>query len=99
MIESADDTPPEPESDEPVDESGSPIVTPYLIAARIIAVLGMSFAIAVGMFLLLAGGFIAGLVILLIAVPFYLLMRYVERRTPIAEPGDGEEIEPANPLF
>lgn len=93
-----DETDQEQAPDEPVDEPGSPIVTPYLIAARIIAVLGMSFAIAVGIFLILAGGFVIGLVILALALPFFFLMRYVEQRTPAAEPGEGEEAESTNPF-
>ncbi|MEX2237296.1 MAG: hypothetical protein WEB00_07165 [Dehalococcoidia bacterium] len=82
---------------EPVDETGSPMVTPYLVAARIIAVLGMSFAIAVGGFVMLAGGILVGLLILLVALPFFFLMRYVELRTPRSEPGDGAEPEEIAP--
>ena len=81
------------ETGEPVDEAGSPIVTPYLVAARILAVLGMSFAIAVGVFLMLAGGVLVGFLILVTAVPFFLLMRYVENRTPRPEPGEGQELD------
>lgn len=73
-----------------MDPSGSPIVTPYLIAARIIAVLGMSFALAVGLFLVLAGSFILGIVIMPIAIPFFALMRYVEAKTPYSEPEEWE---------
>jgi hypothetical protein len=79
------------ETDEPIDETGSPIVTPYLVAARILAVLGMSFAIAVGLFLMLAGAVLVGFLILIAALPFFFLMRYVENRTPRPEPGEGEE--------
>lgn len=81
------------ETGEPVDETGSPVVTPYLVAARILAVLGMSFAIAVGIFLMLAGGLLIGFAILLAALPFFLLMRYVENRTPRPEPGEGEQFD------
>ena len=81
------------ESGEPIDEMGSPVVTPYLVAARILAVLGMSFAIAVGIFLMLAGGLLIGFAILLAALPFFLLMRYVENRTPRPEPGEGDELD------
>jgi hypothetical protein len=81
------------ETGEPIDEPGSPIVTPYLVAARILAVLGMSFAIAVGVFLMLAGGLLVGFLILITAIPFFLLMRYVENRTPYPEPGEGHELD------
>ncbi|HEX5938958.1 MAG TPA: hypothetical protein VFZ12_01220 [Dehalococcoidia bacterium] len=84
------------ETGEPLDETGSPVVTPYLVAARILAVLGMSFAIAVGIFLMLAGGLLIGFAILLAALPFFLLMRYVENRTPRPEPGEGEELDAAD---
>jgi hypothetical protein len=73
------------EADEPVDEPGSPIVTPYLIAARIVAVLGMSFALAIGIFALLAGAVLPGIGIALLATPFFFLMRYVEARTPYGD--------------
>jgi hypothetical protein len=72
----------EPAEQDPVDEPGSPVVTPYLVAARIVAVLGMSFALAIGIFVAMAGPVLLGLGIAVLAAPFFLLMRYVERRTP-----------------
>jgi hypothetical protein len=53
---------------------------PALLAVvRIIAVLGMSFAIASGLFLLLWGKLLLGLVVLIAAAPFFALMRYMEK--------------------
>ena len=59
---------------------------PALLAVvRIIAVLGMSFAIAAGLFLLLWGKLLLGVLVLLAAAPFFALMRYMEK-TAIALP-------------
>ena len=52
---------------------------PLLAIVRIIAVLGMSFAIAVGIFLLLWGKLALGLVAILAAVPFFAAMRFLEK--------------------
>jgi len=53
---------------------------PALLAVvRIISVLGMSFFIAFGLFLLLGGWWVAGLISLLAATPFFALMRFVEK--------------------
>jgi hypothetical protein len=51
-----------------------------LAVIRIISVLGMSFAIAFGIFLLLGGWWITGLLSLLAATPFFVAMRYMEKR-------------------
>lgn len=53
---------------------------PVLLALmRIISVLAMSFAIAFGLFLLLWGKILLGLVSIVIAVPFFVAMRYMEK--------------------
>ena len=51
-----------------------------LAVIRIISVLGMSFAIALGIFLLLGGWWLTGLVSLAAATPFFAAMRYMETR-------------------
>jgi hypothetical protein len=50
----------------------------WLAVMRIVCVLGMSFGIAFGLFLLLLPS-IWGLVSLLSAIPFFVVMRYLER--------------------
>jgi hypothetical protein len=54
--------------------------TALLAVIRIISVLGMSFGIAGGIFLLLGAWWLPGLISLLAAVPFFVLMRYMEKR-------------------
>ena len=51
-----------------------------LAVIRIISVLGMSFAIAFGIFLLLGGWWLTGLISLVAATPFFAAMRYMEKR-------------------
>jgi hypothetical protein len=58
---------------------------------RIVCVLGMSFGIAFGIFLLLLPS-IWGLVSLLTAVPFFVVMRYLERFAQ-AHPPEGVNLE------
>ena len=54
--------------------------TSILAVVRIVAVLGMSFAIASGIFMLLGGWLLPGFLALLAAAPFFALMRYMEKR-------------------
>jgi hypothetical protein len=54
--------------------------TALLAVVRIVAVLGMSFAIAGGIFLLLWGKILLGLAATVAALPFFALMRYMEKR-------------------
>lgn len=63
----------------------------WLAVMRIICVLGMSFGISFGLFLLLLPSWI-GLVSLLSAVPFFVVMRYMEKYALAHAP---EEDEPA----
>lgn len=59
---------------------------PALLAiVRIVSVLGMSFAIALGIFLLLGGWWLTGLVALVAAIPFFTVMRYMEKRAASEE--------------
>jgi hypothetical protein len=63
--------------------------TALLAVIRIVAVLGMSFAIAAGIFILLWGKILIGLGVTLCALPFFFLMRYME--THFADPRAYEE--------
>jgi hypothetical protein len=51
----------------------------WLAIMRIVCVLGMSFGIALGIFLLLGAWWIPGLIALVAAVPFLVVMRYFEK--------------------
>lgn len=51
----------------------------WLAVVRIICVLGMSFGIAFGLFMLLLPNWALGLGSLLSAIPFLVVMRYLER--------------------
>jgi hypothetical protein len=55
-------------------------VPPYVALVRIGAVVAMSLAAAFGIFLLLAGGdyWMLGVLCLVLAVPFFFLMRFAE---------------------
>ena len=54
---------------------------PALLAVvRIISVLGMSVAIALGIFLLLGAWWLPAAISLLASIPFFALMRYMEKR-------------------
>jgi hypothetical protein len=54
--------------------------TTYLAVARIAAVVGMAFAAAIGILLLIGGWLALGVLALAAAVPFFALMRLIERR-------------------
>lgn len=51
-----------------------------LAVVRIVSVLGMSVSIALGIFLLLGAWWLPAAVSFAAAVPFFLLMRYLEKR-------------------
>jgi hypothetical protein len=53
--------------------------TPLLAIVRIVSVLGMSFGVALGIFLALGGWWLPSLAAFAFAVPFFFLMRYMER--------------------
>lgn len=53
--------------------------TATLAVIRIIAVLGMSLAIAGGLFILLWGKILLGLAVCLAFIPFFYVMRFMER--------------------
>ena len=52
---------------------------PQLALARMAAVLGMAFTLTAGILLLVGGWLLAGGIALLTAVPFFGLMRFLER--------------------
>ncbi len=60
-------------------------VPPYVALVRIFAVVGMSTAAAIGIFLFVGGWWLAGLIAMVFALPFFALMRLVEGT---AEPED-----------
>jgi hypothetical protein len=68
----------EDEEPEEITAPPPPRAPAWLAVMRIICVLGMSFGIAFGLFLLLLPS-IWGLVSLLSAIPFFVVMRYMER--------------------
>ena len=53
--------------------------TPLLAVVRIISVLGMSFGVAFGLFMLLGAWWIPALISFAAAVPFFFVMRYMEK--------------------
>lgn len=55
--------------------------TPLLAVIRIVSVLGMSVGIALGLFLLLGAWWLPALASFAAAVPFFVIMRYVEKHT------------------
>lgn len=51
----------------------------YVALVRVVAVVGMSVAIASGIFFLIAAVWVPGVVSLALALPFFAVMRLVER--------------------
>ncbi len=54
-------------------------VPPYVALVRIGAVVGMSTAAAIGIFLIVGGWWLAGFIAIALAVPCFAIMRLVER--------------------
>jgi hypothetical protein len=65
--------------------------TALLAVVRIVCVLGMSFGIAFGIFLLLGGWWLTGLISLAAALPFFALMRFMEKKHWEAEQAGSNE--------
>jgi len=61
----------------PSEEHGR--VPPYVALVRIGAVVGMSTAAAFGIFLLIGGAWLPGLIAVALAIPCFFVMRLVER--------------------
>ncbi len=55
--------------------------TPLLAVVRIVAVLGMALGVAGGLFLMLGAWWLPALGAFIAAVPFFVVMRYVEKHT------------------
>jgi CHASE2 domain-containing sensor protein len=53
---------------------------PLLAVIRIVSVLGMSIGISFGLFLLLGAWWIPAIISFLAAIPFFVVMRYMEKR-------------------
>jgi hypothetical protein len=70
----------------PEEQQNERQVPAYVALVRIIAVIGMSTALAIALFLTVGGFFLAGLVAAVIAVPFFALMRLVERSAEHSAP-------------
>ena len=56
-----------------------PRIPTYIVAGRVLFVTGLSLALAVGIFLLLGGYWLWGVVALLCSLPFLGLMFLIER--------------------
>jgi uncharacterized membrane protein YjjP (DUF1212 family) len=54
---------------------------PLLAVIRIVSVLGMSIGISFGLFMLLGGWWVAAVISFLAAIPLFVVMRYMEKRT------------------
>ncbi len=67
------------EDDEELQEELPERATPLLAIVRIISVLGMAFGVSLGIFLALGFWWIPSLIAFLCAVPFFVLMRYMEK--------------------
>jgi hypothetical protein len=55
-------------------------IPPYVLVARIGSILGMSFALAIGLLLLIGGWFLWSIVAFAAFIPSFGLMAYVERK-------------------
>lgn len=60
---------------------------PYVLVARIASILGMSFAIAIGLLLLIGGLIVPSLIAFLLFVPSFTLMALVERQAASSRSG------------
>lgn len=59
-------------------------IPPYVLVARIGSILGMSFALAIGLLMLIGGWFAWSLVAFAAFIPSFGLMAYVERKASAA---------------
>jgi hypothetical protein len=67
------------DDDEELEEELPERATPLLAIVRIISVLGMAFGVSMGIFLALGFWWIPSLIAFISAVPFFILMRYMEK--------------------
>ena len=68
------------QDEDPTQEDLPERATPLLAVVRIVSVLGMSFGIAFGLFLALGFWWIPALISFASAVPFFFLMRFMEKK-------------------
>lgn len=59
-------------------------IPPYVLVARIGSILGMSFALAIGLLMLIGGWFAWSLLAFAAFIPSFGLMAYVERKASAA---------------
>ena len=64
----------------------------WLAVMRIICVLGMAFGISFGIFLLLIPAWLPALISLLSAIPFFAVMRYMEKFALTHGPEEGPPV-------
>lgn len=57
-------------------------ISPFVVAGRILAVIGMALSVSLGVFLLVGGVWIVGLAVLAAFLPFFALLFLVERLSP-----------------
>lgn len=55
-------------------------IPPYVLVARIGSILGMSFALALGLLMLIGGWWVASLIAFACFVPCFAIMAFVERK-------------------
>ncbi len=60
---------------------------PYVLVARIASILGMSFAIAIGLLLLIGGFVVPSLIAFFMSIPSFTLMALVERQAASSRSG------------
>jgi len=60
---------------------------PYVLVARIASILGMSFAMAIGLLLLIGGFVLPSLIAFALFVPSFTLMALVERQAASSRSG------------
>jgi hypothetical protein len=67
-------------------------IPPYVLVARIGSILGMSFALAIGLLLLIGGWVLLSLLAFAFFIPSFALMAFVERHAdPVGRPRPGAD--------
>lgn len=61
-------------------------IPPYVLVVRITSILGMSFALAIGLLMLIGGWFLASLIAFALFAPSFGLLVLVERFAAVDEP-------------
>ena len=69
-------------------------VPPYVALVRIGSVIGMSVMLAFGLFFFIGAWWVAGLVSMALALPFFIVMRLVESIAEPAEPPENRADDP-----